>query len=863
MKGRTTKLLNLALFLGLISATAFGQIATPPVIDGDGSDAVWATATAWDLLRQNTYTGVTDADDFSATIKVLWDADNIYCLLEEKDDVWDTINDQLWNRDHWSIYFDMNNIKQNGALLDDVAEPMDSVEFMLEKIWGVEAIYSMDPLRALTLGLLINNDTLRPGEDFVETIDAGVGYTLEIAVPFSTAGVTLESGKIIGFDTKVGDNDGTVLDGKLSLYQALDEGWHNSSYLGTAVLEADGSLSRVEVPPTVDGVKDPAWYNAKSYSLDVKNTYTGVTSAADFSGTVSLMHDADNIYVLLEEKDDVWDTINDQLWNRDHWSIYFDMNNIKQNGALLDDVAEPMDSVQFMLEKIWGVEAIYSMDPLRALTTGLLINNDTLRPGEDFAETINAGVGYTLELAVPFSKIGVPLTEGMVIGYDTKIGDNDGTVLDGKLSWHQNLDESWHNGAYMGNMKLDPLFFDLGALTAVPVEPKIDGVKDGLWAQANAMPLNRKNTYTGVTGAADFSGTVSALWDKDNFYVLLEEKDDIWDTINDQLWNRDHWSIYFDINNRKQNADLLDDVAEPMDSVQFMLEKIWGVEAIYSMDPLRAITTGLKINNDTLYPGVDFVEVINAGVGYTLELCVPFSKMHVDLSKYLNKKIGFDTKIGDNDGTVLDGKLSWNQLADESWHNASYMGEVVLMGNGTISGSPNNVPTITAIADVTLDEGATATVEVSAGDLDGDPLTITATSSAAAVATATIDGTTITVTGVAAGTANVVVAANDGKYGVARDTFMVTVNAVIEGVEGHDAAQFNMYPNPTTGVLNIIGMSEIEYVSITNVAGQTVAEIPVNAQRSVVDVNSLRNGMYIISVHFTSQATANRVFVKQ
>jgi len=865
----------MALALGLISPGLIGQVATPPVIDGDGSDAVWADAPAWDLLRKNLYlTDYIDGpDDFSATIKAIWDADAIYCLLEVKDDTLDTQSNNSWERDHWSIYFDMSNIKQNGALLDDKAEPMDSVQFMLEHpSWSVE--------QDISLGLAINQDTLKWGVDFVETIDSGTSYLLEIAVPFSDIGVTLSEGMVIGFDAKVGDNDGDgQLDGKLALYQTADEGWRNMSYIGTAMLEADGSLSRVKTAPVIDGKWDPTWYSAKSYDLTVKNLFTEEywDGDSDFSGSFKVMHDYDNIYVLLEVLDDTLDTQSNNSWERDHWSVYFDMSNIKQNGALLDDKAEPMDSVQFMLEHpSWSVEQDISL--------GLAINQDTLKWGVDFVETIDSGSNYVVEMAVPFSRIGVPLTDGMVIGYDTKIGDNDGDgQLDHKLAWHQSADEGWRNAAYMGNMMLDPVFFDLGPMTEQPVEIAIDGEKDGAWAQANTWQLERKNLFTEEfwDGPSDFSGQVSALWDPDNFYVLLEVKDDTLDTQSNNSWERDHWSIYFDISNIKQDGDLLDDKAEPMDSVQFMIEHPrWGVE--------EDISLGLAINQDTLKWGVDFVEVIDTGTSYLLELVVPFSDIGVTLKEGM--VIGWDAKIGDNDGDgQLDHKFAWNQLADEGWRNASYLGEVELMPNGTIFGTPVEEPPMVADVTFNVDMNGMITAELFdpaadfvdiAGSFNnwGDPVVQAADTDADGIYTYVLaeqeigaalefkfrvngqwdpisefpgGGPNRTYT-VVEGENVVNVVFNDGDY-----------TPWIESVETDEAASLQIYPNPARDALHIFSRTEIRSVSITNLVGQSVLKVPVNRAVTSIDISTLDRGVYIVSVQFESQVVTNSVFVKQ
>ncbi len=75
------------------------------------------------------------------------------------------------------------------------------------------------------------------------------------------------------------------------------------------------------------------------------------------------------------------------------------------------------------------------------------------------------------------------------------------------------------------------------------------------------MKLERKYAHTGVTSAADFSGTVKALWDPDNFYVLLEVKDDSLYIDAPDSWQRDHYTIYFDVNNLKTTTYLPDDMA--------------------------------------------------------------------------------------------------------------------------------------------------------------------------------------------------------------------------------------------------------------------------------------------------------------
>ena len=93
---------------------------------------------------------------------------------------------------------------------------------------------------------------------------------------------------------------------------------------------------------------------------------------------------------------------------------------------------------------------------------------------------------------------------------------------------------------------------------------------------------------------------------------------------------------------------------------------------------------------------------------------------------------------------------------------------------------PNRAPTaVGSISAQTITAGESATVNVSSNfnDPDGDALTYSATTSEAGVATASVAGSTVTITGVAAGSATVTVTARDPGGLSATQTISVTVEA--------------------------------------------------------------------------------------
>ncbi len=310
-----------------------------------------------------------------------------------------------------------------------------------------------------------------------------------------------------------------------------------------------------------------------------------------------------------------------------------------------------------------------------------------------------------------------------------------------------------------------------------------------------------------------------------------------------------------------------------MDSVQFMLEKIWSVD------------DSLTLEDTLLIWDVDFVEKIDSGKMYTLEMSIPLALIGVDLMA--DQVIGFDAKIGDNDGDgTLDGKLSWNQYLDESWRNPSFMGEVTLMANGTFMGTPATPPEdVTFNVDMTgmiaeeIFDPAVDKVDLAgsmnnwgdpvqnAADTDGDGIyTIVATAQEVGAALEfkfRVNGTWDPISEFPGGGANrmytvvegdnvVDVVFNDGDY----------TPWIVEGTEFSESYSLQIYPNPATDMVNIASSKEILSVSITNLVGQSVLNVPVNSFNSEIGIGTLDVGMYVITVQFENEVY-NSVLIKK
>ncbi|UXX80070.1 T9SS type A sorting domain-containing protein [Reichenbachiella carrageenanivorans] len=108
-------------------------------------------------------------------------------------------------------------------------------------------------------------------------------------------------------------------------------------------------------------------------------------------------------------------------------------------------------------------------------------------------------------------------------------------------------------------------------------------------------------------------------------------------------------------------------------------------------------------------------------------------------------------------------------------------------------------------------------------DADGDVLTISAVSLDMDVVTASVSGNSLDIGEVGLGTTQVVVTAEDGKGGIARDTITVSVNKVLTAISL--TQPLTLYPNPVpNGTVNLSGNFKSGQVAIYNIEGQSVFE---------------------------------------
>ncbi len=216
--------------LALFSFSSFGQTATVPIIDGDGSDAAWDQATVMPIEAIIDVSSVVDDDDLSGNVSVLWSADSIYVLVKVLDDDLHNGPGNAYEYDNVCIYFDVFN-KATG-------EYVDTTQMYFEKNWWAE----LDQMGGRFSPGWSGSP---PGNWAVDTADGKTGYTLELAVGWTEFDKVPAVGDKLGFDVKLSDNDDDGVDGndgrdQLSWRDITDTGWNVPIVWGEIMLNADG-----------------------------------------------------------------------------------------------------------------------------------------------------------------------------------------------------------------------------------------------------------------------------------------------------------------------------------------------------------------------------------------------------------------------------------------------------------------------------------------------------------------------------------------------------------------------------------------------------------------------------------------------
>lgn len=411
-------------------ATPINFAQYPPTVDGvkDGAWQLASSITAGKIIRGQ----VGGSADLSAQWSAAWDAQNLYVWVDVKDDHKRSDSANLWDDDSVEIYLDTNNSR--GQTYDGI----NDAQF----VFGIAG-------QPVQVGSRSIRNTTGVRHKVINSVS---GYSFEIVIPWSTLGAMPSATAVFGLDVHVNDDDdGAGRDAKLATYANTDVAWEVPAVFGAHTLAPTPlpfgavATSRVSQRPVIDGVADALWLNASVLSQQqnvAREIRPSITSAVDASAYFRTTYDPQNLYVFVDVSDDVFWADSALPWEDDSIEIYIDANNSR--GQSYDGT----NDFQFIFRP--GQDTVTvgarSINRTNGIVTRSVLHANT-RPSK----------GYTMEIAIPFSLLGVPAEQGHQLGFDVHVNDDDnGALRDGKLSFHAQQDDAWTNPSTFGRIFLAP-----------------------------------------------------------------------------------------------------------------------------------------------------------------------------------------------------------------------------------------------------------------------------------------------------------------------------------------------------------------------------------------------------------------------
>jgi len=182
----------------------------PPVIDGQ-VDGIWAIAST------QSFVPLEDPADGSGIWKVLYDAENLYVMVDITDDSLQNDSASAWQDDSVEVYFDGGNTK--------LSTPLSGDDHQYTFGWTADDIQGTN--------ITGYTDGIEQAQVTTET-----GWRIEVKMPWlSIQGVGPLAGDLIGIDCYYNDDDdgGDSREGKMLSISTV-EGWNDASQWGTAIL---------------------------------------------------------------------------------------------------------------------------------------------------------------------------------------------------------------------------------------------------------------------------------------------------------------------------------------------------------------------------------------------------------------------------------------------------------------------------------------------------------------------------------------------------------------------------------------------------------------------------------------------------
>ena len=264
------------------------QTAQPPVIDGVQDD-LWSRASAYEIGNV-IYSPPSSEADFSASYRTLWDAENLYVMVNVTDDALKNDSEEFYLDDAIEVFINADNSKSANYGDHDY-------QYFFE--WAESNPRMGESKHSRTDGV-----------QFAVGRSDG-GYRVEIKFPWATLGVKPSVGAKIGLDVHVNDDDdGGERDTKLTWYGKEDNAWETPSVLGTA--ELAGLIARWTFDESTGSVAADSSGNGNEGTLQGNPAWQ--PSGGKIKGALLFHGDSDYVKVANESRFDIAGQVTVAAW---------------------------------------------------------------------------------------------------------------------------------------------------------------------------------------------------------------------------------------------------------------------------------------------------------------------------------------------------------------------------------------------------------------------------------------------------------------------------------------------------------------------------------------------------------------------
>jgi regulation of enolase protein 1 (concanavalin A-like superfamily) len=202
-------------------------------------DALWAGANSYPVANVTLGSAV-PASDLSGSFRALYDAANLYLLVEVTDQTLLNDSGTGWYHDDTVEIFVDGNYSRSTTAYDGVNDFQLAVRY--------------NDGNVIVRG---SNSAPVPAGAQARLAPATGGYVLEMLLPLAQIGVSPVDGYLLGLDVQVNDDDdGGDRDTKMAWWSTDDNTWQYPSLFGTGVLNQ--ALVPTPVPPTATPIAPTA-----------------------------------------------------------------------------------------------------------------------------------------------------------------------------------------------------------------------------------------------------------------------------------------------------------------------------------------------------------------------------------------------------------------------------------------------------------------------------------------------------------------------------------------------------------------------------------------------------------------------------